>query len=83
MQGKTAGSLGEQLRTYRGKRHVSAQELAEEMGWAYRSEITRREKGQTGMDEEELLRICAGVERILKRRAKARTPADVLEHGPE
>ena len=76
-------NLGKQLRSYRRERRVTAQELAEEMGWAYRSEITRREKGQTGMDEEELLRICAGVERILKRRAKARTPADVLERGPE
>ena len=76
-------NLGKQLRSYRRERRVTAQELAEEMGWAYRSEITRREKGQTGMNEAQLLEICAGVERIIERRRQARTPADVLEHGPE
>lgn len=77
--------FGEQLRSYRrGKgQHiaVSALELAKEMGWTCASQITRREKGQIGMTEAELLEICAGVARILERREKARTPGELLDES--
>lgn len=78
-------TLGERLRAFRhddeGRLRVSAQELAEEMGWTCASQITRREKGQIAMTEAELLEICAGVARILERRREERTPADVLDES--
>lgn len=76
-------TFGERLREYRRGpgQHiaVSALELAKEMGWTCASQITRREKGQIAMTEAELLEICAGVARILERREKARTPAELLD----
>ncbi len=73
---------GQQLRDYRhddqGRVRVSAQELAEELGYAHRSTITRYEIGQTAMSAAKLLEMCAAIERILDRQRTARTPADIL-----
>lgn len=73
---------GQQLRDYRhddqGRVRVSAQELAEELGYAHRSTITRRESGETPMTSGELLRTCAAIDDILDRQRTARTPADIL-----
>jgi len=73
---------GEQLREYRhdkqGRVRVSAQELAEELGFAHRSTITRWENGQTAITSAKLLEACAAIERILDRQRSARRPADIL-----
>jgi len=73
---------GKQLRDYRhddlGRVRVSAQELAEELGYAHRSTITRREKGETPMPSGELLKACGAIEDILDRQRTARMPADIL-----
>jgi len=73
---------GQQLRDYRhddqGRVRVSAQELAEELGYAHRSTITRYETGATPMTAAKLLKMCGAIEEILDRQRTARTPADIL-----
>jgi len=70
--------LGRELRSYRRRRDVSQQELAIEMGWAHKSAISRRESGEIIIDVVELLELCAGVERVIRRRDEMNEPAEVL-----
>lgn len=69
---------GHRLRKFRKSRGVTQAELAQEMGWAHESSVSRRERGAIPMDEEELAGIVHAVTKIVKRRQDEYTPAEVL-----
>ena len=69
--------LGERLMIFRNNRQLTQRDVAAEVGCSAAS-ICRRETGKTGMTESELLELCSAAQRIVERRQRENTLADVL-----
>lgn len=61
-------SNGTALRNYRNGHRVSAQELAEHLGWSHASQVTRRERGKLRMTIQECMQYMAAVDAIVAER---------------
>jgi len=65
---KESKQKGRALRSYRKKRGVNQKQLADAAGFAHKSAISRRERGEIEMSDKKFLELCTVIECIVEER---------------